>query len=219
MKYATASSLTDKILSISLRYLWVVVAIQLALLTFLSLFIFNIYPLTKYQLYYLKNQNKYQDILIVQDLSNEAPDVFYKSIIAKYIIARESVYPESFEDDWKPSTFVQAFSSKVIYTEFSSSEIFNKVKNRRIDFIWIRSVKIKSVSKISSEGLWEINGEFIDTNKITEAVYTLPFKIQITLNFREQEIVKYNRKLDNPAGLFIDSYRKIVYPSYLERSR
>ncbi len=204
------------------RFLTILCGISLITNVILALAFVAFFPIQKVQPYYLQIDDlENKQVYLQKDLTMEQlqGDFIQKVLIKKYVLQREqfSLSPLKVYELWGPSSYLFYASTKNVYNEFVSDELYKQIIGSGNPKKLTRVVDIKSISYLESSGRYQVKGTITDYDQSGKVYINneQEFEVFITCEFSKQKIyLPYKDRLKNPFGFVISKYeynRKVSY--------
>ena len=196
------------------RVLTLVFAATLVVLATLVVTLYNLFPLDRPEVFFLRSANpNATEIALTQVMpeNSEDYDIYKRMFIREYVKARNEITPSAriMEKNWNMQNgFVKTTSTEDVFANFVNTAMYQEFLLNDATFDFSCSVVFSpgSVNSYTSDGMtYTVDFKWFCTNSYRQTDRK-DYTIKITLVTEDGQSMKWTDRMDNPLGLRVAAY-------------
>ncbi|MCL2629590.1 MAG: VirB8/TrbF family protein [Alphaproteobacteria bacterium] len=189
------------------RILAFALAAMLAVVLALALALDNMWPLSKKQIFFMEEQQRF--ITITPHFPNASPrnlEQFRENFIRQYLVERLSIVPNAavMSRRWGNAGRIRSWSSPEVYREFSTERM--TVAVLAAESFWTRRVYFIGNPTPRGQNRYAARIRTVDEFG-TGQTEAKEFTIVVKLEFEETHTVRWEDRLRNPYGVVVSEFK------------
>ena len=195
------------------RLLTLVFAATLVVLAVLSVTLYNLFPLDRPEVFFLRSANPNStEITLTQVMpENDDLEMYKRMFIREYVKARNEITPvvRAMEKNWNMQNgFVKTTSTEDIFAGFVNTAMYQEflLNDGIFDFSCSVEFSPGSVNKYTADGTsYTVDFKWFCTNSYRQTDRK-DYRIKITLVTEDAMAMKWTDRMENPLGLRVAEY-------------